>query len=179
MNNPVPDNFTFKVVGLSFVEGYPQNLYALQKAAATPNPQSVGEHPVFAGYRDGDAEPLPVILKRNPDNPYDSNAIEVHSPQIGMLGHVPRDVAARWAADLDAGQKFRTGVAAVLVSPGHEDNPGISIAVRRVVEAEADLEVVDVMAIPVGEMTDAQVVEANLLLEKEMLQIEDGKGAST
>lgn len=142
-HRPVPNDFTFKVVGLTFVEGYPQNLYALQAAMQTLLPRSVdGVSPIFAGFRENDAEPLPVVLKRRPENPHDTNAIEVHAPQIGMIGHVPRDVAARWAPDLDTGDKFRTGVAAILVAPGHEENPGISIVAQRVPDA-IDVEIVE------------------------------------
>ena len=68
-------------------------------------------------------EPLSIVLVRNPANEHDTNAVEVHQPAVGMLGHLPRDIAARVAPWLDAGHLLRVGVASVLVMPGEEDNP--------------------------------------------------------
>ena len=43
-----------------------------------------------------------VKLVRAPDNQYDANAIEVHTPDGIMLGHVNKEVAADLAPILDA-----------------------------------------------------------------------------
>jgi hypothetical protein len=49
----------------------------------------------------------PLILRRDPDNEHDPNAIAVHPDGGGaQLGWVPREVAPRIAADLDAGRPW-------------------------------------------------------------------------
>ena len=115
----LPSPFTAKVVGVSFVPGYPGNLHRL-------NEMVNGAH---------EAPELPtVVLKRNPDNPYDSNAVEVHVPALGehgMIGHMERPLAARLAPDMDAGGRWVAGIEAVLIDPDHEDRPGISITCTR------------------------------------------------
>lgn len=44
----------------------------------------------------------PLVLVRNPDNPYDANAIEVHTPSGIMVGHINKEIAADLAPILDA-----------------------------------------------------------------------------
>jgi hypothetical protein len=51
----------------------------------------------------------PLVLRRDPHNPHDPNAIAVDLPAAdggAQLGWVPRDVAAELAADLDAGRPW-------------------------------------------------------------------------
>jgi hypothetical protein len=110
---------TVAVVGVTFVPAYPANLHRL---AEVHDDLTRGE-------------PLSVVLRRNPVNPHDANAIEVHVPALGdlaMIGHVPRDVAARLAPKLDAGATYETWVADVRINPKHMDRPGIDIGVKRV-----------------------------------------------
>lgn len=106
-----------RVVGVSFVQpGYPQNLLTLRDlidANTTP-------------------EPLAAILIRNPDNPHDANAVEVHAPTVGMVGHIPRDVAAQLAPMLDGGVRVAASVEAVWVKDGHEDRPGVDVRLSAV-----------------------------------------------
>ncbi|HUW00758.1 MAG TPA: HIRAN domain-containing protein [Acidimicrobiales bacterium] len=123
----------FKVVGLTFVPGYPDNLYRLQEVAAerylTGPSASFGDHDA--------PEPLPVVLIRDPDNKYDANAIEVHVPALGrhgMIGHVPAKdpaIASKLAPLLDKGEVWKAGMTAVLVHPDNPDNPGIEIRCER------------------------------------------------
>lgn len=117
---------TTKVVGVTFVDGYPDNLYRLQEIAAenylsAPGSFGNNERP----------EGLPVVLIRNPENAYDANAIEVHVPALGrsngMIGHVPRDLAARLAPLIDGGEEWQAAIVAVLVSPENPSNPGIEV----------------------------------------------------
>lgn len=118
------DRFTAKVVGVSFVPAYPDNLYMLDQVMHE------------AVQRD---EHLPAILIRNPDNAYDSNAIEVHVPSLGeraMIGHLTRPIAARLAPEMDAGVRWLARVESVLIAEGHLDNPGISIMCARVREED-------------------------------------------
>lgn len=147
----LPSPFTAKVVGVSFVPGYPGNLHRLNEL--TNRPPHPGPFPSglrgdmaimeadnawFAAdeaWQEGRARELPsVVLKRNPDNQYDSNAVEVHVPALGehgMIGHMERPLAARLAPDMDSGGRWVAGIEAVLVDPDHEDRPGISITCTR------------------------------------------------
>ena len=117
--------FSAKVVGVSFVPAYPDNLYVLDQVMHEAAQRQ--EH-------------LPAILIRNPDNAYDSNAIEVHVPSLGamgMIGHLTRPIAARLAPEMDAGVRWLARVESVLIAEGHLDNPGISITCARVREEES------------------------------------------
>lgn len=121
----LPDHFTLKVVGVSFVPSYPDNLLVLGEAALTA---------------DNRGEPLVAILIRNPDNQFDANAVEVHVPALGeeyaMIGHLTRPVAARLAPELDSGINWMAEVESVLINPEHLDRPGISIKCARGGEKE-------------------------------------------
>ncbi len=112
----IPGEFGVKVVGLSFQVRYPRNLRALKSLA-----------------EDGEAPEL--VLRRNPENTYDANAIEVRgirpNGSESMIGHLPAGLAARIAPELDAGAGWRVTGYEVLVSAGHEDKPGLSIDLRR------------------------------------------------
>lgn len=150
--------FFTKVVGVSFVPSYPDNLRALDELS-NPKPLPSLPYPMFQGdmaqyYAEKDweeyeerrsrgpqrHEPLTAILVRNPDNAYDSNAIEVHVPGLGvemaMIGHLTRPIAARIAPEMDAGTRWAAAVESVLIDPAHMDNPGISIHCMRVREDE-------------------------------------------
>lgn len=105
------------VVGITFVDAYPQNLLMLDQAMKQ-----------VATARGSHAEGPSVVLKRNPNNLHDSNAIEVHVPAIGMMiGHVPKEIARQWAPKLDAGETPQAWVEQVRVKQGHRDRPGVDI----------------------------------------------------
>ena len=111
--------FSAKVVGVTFVPAYPDNLLDLELADSRARLD--GEH-------------LAVVLIRNPDNEYDSNAIEVHVPALGehgMIGHLTRPIAARMAPEMDKGILWSAEVESVLIDPDHLDRPGISIHCER------------------------------------------------
>lgn len=121
----MPGEFTLKVVGVSFVPGYPTNIFALNDVAEQ----------TFTG-RDG--ESISVVLKRNPANEFDSNAIEVHVPTLGddgMIGHVPAAVASRLAPSIDAGDEWTSEIYNVAIHPDHPENPGIHLKITRAEEA--------------------------------------------
>ena len=113
------------VVGVTFVPAYPNNLHMLAQVA---NDMPGSEH-------------LAVVLVRNPANPYDANAIEVHVPALGtdmaMIGHVDRHNAARLAPLLDQGIRFHTSITGVRINPNHMDRPGIDVSISRVQAAAA------------------------------------------
>lgn len=128
-NTRMPSPFSTKVVGVSFVPSYPDNLYALDRSA-------------IEAERDG--EPLVAVLVRNPDNEYDANAIQVHVPALGdewgFIGHLTRPIAARMAPEIDAGLRWGGYVESVLIEPAHLDRPGISIRCVRVDEEDSNVE---------------------------------------
>jgi len=115
--------FITKVVGVSFVPGYPDNMHNL--AAVQGRAESSGE-------------PLAVVLVRKPDNEYDANAIEVHIPALGekwgFIGHLTRPIAARIAPEMDSDVMWYADVVSVLIDPEHMDRPGISIRCARAPE---------------------------------------------
>ena len=108
--------FSTRVVGVIFVPGYPTNLDSLK--VSQEEAEECGE-------------PLAAVLVRNPDNEYDTNAIEVHVPslgeQAGFIGHLTSPLARRLAPQLDSGEHWGASVEAVLIHPDFPDRPGISI----------------------------------------------------
>jgi len=129
-----PSRMSFKVVGVTFVAGYPQNLYRLQEIAATRYLEAPGSLS-----NPGQIEPLPVVLIRNPENPHDENAIEVHVPALGrsgMIGHIPAAIAARLAPVIDEGVAYHASVVVVLIHPDNPSNPGIEIRLERVADPD-------------------------------------------
>ena len=134
--------FSAKVVGVSFVEGYPDNLHELNRLTNPPglkHYQANGEaaQDMLDSSLREDVEalmewtPPKAAFVRNPDNEYDENAIEVHVEGVGMIGHLTRPIAARLAPELDAGQVWLAQVEEVLIDPDHMDRPGISINCKR------------------------------------------------
>lgn len=133
----------FKVVGMTFrtaADGapfYPANLHRLaeiheQRQAAD----------VRAG-GDGSGVPVPLILIRDPENPADPNAVEVHAPILGRggagwVGFVPRDLAAKLAPSMDRGDVWEARLDRVLVMPEHPDRPGASVVIERTVRVPID-----------------------------------------
>lgn len=113
--------FTCPVAGVTFVADYPDNLLDLASVQRRKE-------------RRGDDEPLTVILRRNPENAYDANAIEVHQPHVGMLGHVPKEIAERLAPCLDDGEIWQAWLGDVRIHPDNPEQPGVDIKVEHVPE---------------------------------------------
>lgn len=106
--------FTTKVVGVSFVRNYPYNLLRLQ--------QRINEAE--------DWETFPVVLRHNPNNEHDSNAVEVHivdSVCSGIVGHLPRNVAAKLVPSLVNNDSWFCHVVQVDIDSEHRDQPGLTI----------------------------------------------------
>lgn len=121
----IPAKLICSVVGVTFVDAYPDNLYLLERVAADT-------------FIRGD-ERLAVVLVRNPGNEHDPNAVEVHVPAVeAMIGHLPRGVAKRLAPGLDAGERCLAEITAVAIHPVHPDRPGIHLEIRRVDREPAD-----------------------------------------
>lgn len=117
-------SYDFKVVGVTFQDEYPQNLrevQRLQKARVTLD----STHPNYG-------KSLEVEIERTPDNEHDTNAIALSVVGVGMIGHVPRELAAELAPMLDAGEHWRAVVVAVVAKEGVPDKPGIEVHLFRV-----------------------------------------------
>ena len=109
--NKIPEGMqVVPVVGVSFIEDYPTNLHRLA---------------IVHSHRRSEIE---VALVRNPDNPYDSNAVEVRYMGY-MTGHLPKDVAAQVAPLLDAGETITAMVFQVRISPDNLNNPGLDVLI--------------------------------------------------
>lgn len=123
MTGRPPKRVASKVVGVSFVPTYPDNVEALERMTATR---------LIRG--EEYAEPIPAVLIRNPANEHDPNAVEVHVPSggVGMLGHLRRVEAAVLAPHLDAGVIYQGEIVRVLVNRAALDRPGVAIRMTRI-----------------------------------------------
>jgi hypothetical protein len=59
----------------------------------------------------------PLVLRREPENPYDELAIEIYTREGVKLGYVPRDINAVPAAMMDQGVNLTAGVIEVNLPP--------------------------------------------------------------
>lgn len=107
--NLIPEGMELvRVVGVSFIDDYPTNLHRLA---------------IVHTHRRSDIE---VALVRNPNNPYDNNAIEVRYMGY-MTGHLSKEVAATVAPLLDVGAEITATVFQVRISPENPNNPGLDL----------------------------------------------------
>lgn len=113
---PIAPRFNVKAVGVTFMDGYPDFLHRLAPACERAAKER---------------KQLEAWLVREPGNQYDANAIAVKVPEIGQIGHVPRDLAAKLAPHLDAGEKWTCAIASVLIHPEHLDRPGIDLLIQK------------------------------------------------
>lgn len=116
----LPSPFDSSVVGVSFTAFYPRNLYELEQAW------------LQAEMTD---EKLTALLIRNPDNEYDSNAVEVHIPALGeagMVGHITKSLAARLAPELDNDVRWQAYVTYLKLNESYPDRPGLEITLERI-----------------------------------------------
>jgi hypothetical protein len=124
----------FKVVGLTFIDRYPSNLKTIDAFVVEAQTKQLG----WSG--EAVDERVEAVLIRNAENEFDENAVEVHIPMLGrrsMIGHVPRDLAAKLAPSLDRGDVWKCEVETVLVSAENPEQPGIQIVIERVAQAAA------------------------------------------
>jgi len=69
------------------------------------------------------------ILVREPDNPFDSNAIKVTVSGLVFLGYLPREIAAELAPLMDAGKHFTASFVSLNKSPIHR-TVGLTIRIE-------------------------------------------------
>jgi hypothetical protein len=119
----LPAKFGVKLVGCSFIEGYPGTFHRLHHF-----------------WERGDGPDLD--LEREPDNPHDPNSVAVvvaptmrpggvmHRGGL-VVGHVPRSLAARLGPSLDDGDEWVVTFWQVLVDEANPNQPGLSIELHR------------------------------------------------
>lgn len=115
----LPATFETAVVGVTFTPHYPDNLHELD---------------LLAFEAEARGEPVVAVIVRNPLNPYDANACEVHVPVLGemaMVGHLPRDLAERVANALATGETWAASVELVRTHDDHPDRPGLVVRMER------------------------------------------------
>lgn len=117
---PLAADFATKVVGVSHIDRYPSNVFALEHRLRFPEVR-------FAR----PARPVPVRLRREPANPHDANAVAVEDDHIGVFGHLPATLAARLAVELDAGTPWVAEVVNVAIHPQRQCHPGVELRLRR------------------------------------------------
>jgi hypothetical protein len=132
-----------KVVGVTKEPGYPRLAYLMIDAqvpcalntsldsdeASLANPDGVFQH--ILRY---DGERFAGVLIRDPRNPFDVNAIEVHVPMLECrVGFLPMRLAQRVAPQLDTGERFIVQVWAV-PNVEREEFPGIRVLLTPVEE---------------------------------------------
>lgn len=91
-----------KVVGVSFVQGYPSNLYDLFSEKSS----------------------IPATLFHDSANEYDENACKVFV-EDEFVGHLSRELAAEIAPKLDAEEPYSM-VVSLLVNPDNPQYPGLT-----------------------------------------------------
>lgn len=106
-------SFTVRLTGVTFMDGYPDSLHRLAEPAAQAH---------------SSGEPIAAILRRQPDNPTDPNAVQVHVPALGgMVGWLPRSIAAQVAPRIDSGERWAASVRGVAINDDHPERPGLQI----------------------------------------------------
>lgn len=101
-----------RVVGLSFRSAYPNNILALEAGEGDP--------------------PIELTLRREPQNPYDANAVMVCVKQTGEhLGYISKELNEPYAEAMDAGEEFFACVDEVRISGKNPRQPGLIIYTRR------------------------------------------------
>lgn len=123
----LPNSFTTRVVGVTFCEGYPENMGRLDLI--------VRRHLLDPQMRSAGMEPIPAVLIRNPDNDHDVNAVEVHVPALGeqgKIGHVQANTAQLLAPLMDDDVRYQAWVVEVVTSENAPDRPGIQVRIERV-----------------------------------------------
>lgn len=111
--------FSTKLVGVSYAPWYPRNVWELEHRLRFVEVRTAGP-----------AHPVPVELRREPDNPVDRNAIAVVEAQ-GDLGHLNASLAARLAPELDAGARWSAHVINIAIHPQRQTVPGIEVRLTR------------------------------------------------
>jgi HIRAN domain len=101
-----------KLRGVTYAPDYPASLHRLQAQLIVARSEN---------------RSLVVDLVRDPGNPDDCNAISVRVAGA-HIGWVPAPIAAKFAPQLDRGERWRATVGEVVVTPQRDDQPGVIIS---------------------------------------------------
>jgi hypothetical protein len=85
---------------------------------------------------DGAAPGRPLVLRRDPDNEYDPNAIAVDTAAGAQAGWVPREIAAELAPALDAGTAWAAVVLRERRASPRDPRSGLTMLLARGDEIE-------------------------------------------
>jgi hypothetical protein len=79
----------------------------------------------------------PLMLRRDPDNQHDANAIAVHAADGGeQIGWVPREVAAELAGEIDAGRAWSAVVLREQRPSPRDPRSGLTMLLARAASIE-------------------------------------------
>ena len=79
----------------------------------------------------------PLVLRRDPENPHDPDAIAVHAEGGGeQLGWVPRELAAELAGELDAGREWSAVVLREQRRSPRDPRSGLTMLLARAAAVE-------------------------------------------
>lgn len=106
----IPTQFTTKIVGVSFSQNYPDNIFSIA-------------YEVAMGKTD-------CRLIREPQNTHDKNSIRVDINGV-PIGHLPRLIAMILAPSIDKGDIWYAKVESIVVSKQNINQPGLKISVWR------------------------------------------------
>ena len=84
-----------------------------------------GRQDVLRSLREGDD----LMLERQPENPYDANAIAVRYGQL-QLGFIRREIARELAPHIDGGRSYRVSITGITGGSGKSIGVNICVAVR-------------------------------------------------
>ncbi len=104
----LPTQFVSKVVGVTFCDGYPDNIYSLAEDVALSQAS--------------------CQLVRDPHNKHDPNAICVSVNGLS-IGHLPRLISISLAPKIDGGEVWLASVDSIVVSTDNFNKPGVKISV--------------------------------------------------
>jgi len=106
----IPSQFLTKVVGISFSNNYPDNIFAIAEKVATKTAY--------------------CKLVREPNNEHDTNSVRVDINDVA-IGHLPRLIAMILAPSIDKGNTWLAEVDSIVISSQNMNQPGLKISVWR------------------------------------------------
>jgi len=109
-----------QVAGVTFRDAYPENILSL-----------VGRPELDHDFVD-EPEGIRASLKRDLNNEYDPNAIEVHIPCLGKDSHVgflPKALAGKLAPQIDSGTHYSARAVEVNINLENPKQPGLHVKI--------------------------------------------------
>lgn len=117
-----------QVAGVTFRDAYPENILSL-----------LGRPELDHDF-DDEPEGIRASLKRDPNNEYDPNAIEVHIPCLGKDSHVgflPKALSEKLASRIDNGIHYTVRAVEVNINHDNPRQPGLHVKISESTNALA------------------------------------------